>query len=144
MTEVKKFSLVKPTAQTPFHIDFDWWRQNDRNWHIELRSMLCEEHQQAFADVPEDQLIDWVDPQTAEVRQVDGLQNTLITHCARQEGFVSAQTALVDAVFRILLSNGNTPLSAAELGQRLGRPAEIILRTLAGPRVYKGIRPFLG
>lgn len=144
MTEVKKFSLVKPTAQTPFHIDFDWWRQNDRNWHIELRSMLCEEHQQAFADVPEDQLIDWVDPQTAEVRQVDGLQNTLITHCAQQEGFVSAQTALVDAVFRILLSNGNTPLSAAELGQRLGRPAEIILRTLAGPRVYKGIRPFLG
>lgn len=144
MTEVKKFSLVKPTAQTPFHIDFDWWRQNDRNWHIELRSMLCEEHQQAFADLPEDQLIDWVDPQTAEVRQVDGLQNTLITHCARQEGFVSAQTALVDAVFRILLSNGNTPLSAAELGQRLGRPAEIILRTLAGPRVYKGIRPFLG
>lgn len=144
MTEVKKFSLVKPTAQTPFHIDFEWWRENDRNWHIELRSMLCEEHQQTFADLPEDRLIDWVDPQTAEVRQVDGLQNILISHCARQEGFVNAQTALVDAVFRTLLSNGNAPLSATELGQRLGRPADIILRTLAGPRVYKGIRPFLG
>jgi hypothetical protein len=144
MTEVKKFSLVKPTIQTPFHIDFDWWRQNDRNWHVELRGLLCAEHQQAFADLPEEQLIDWVDPQTAEVRQVDGLQNTLISHCARQEGFVSAQTALVDAVFRVLLSNGNTPLSAAELAQRLGRPPEIILRTLAGPHVYKGIRPYLG
>lgn len=141
MTEAKKFSLIKPTIQTPFHVDFDWWKQNDRNWHVELRDLLCPEHQQAFADLPENQLIDWVDPETAEIRQMDGLQHALISHCARQEGFINAQTALVDAVFRLLLSNGNAPLSAAELSQRLGRPAEIILRTLAGPRVYKGIRP---
>ncbi|MEZ0396914.1 MAG: hypothetical protein ABWK53_10870 [Anaerolineales bacterium] len=144
MTEVKKFSLVKPTTQTPFHVDFEWWKQNDRNWHVELRDLLCPEHQQAFADLPEDQLIDWVDPETAEVHPMDGLQNALITHCARQEGFINAQTALVDAVFRLLLSNGNAPLSADELGRRLGRPAEVILRTLAGPRVYKGIRPVSG
>ncbi len=141
MTEAKKFSLIKPTIETPFHVDFEWWKQNDRNWHVELRDLLCPEHQQAFADLPEDQLIDWVDPETAEVHPMDGLQNALVTHCARQEGFIGAQTTLVDAVFRLLLSNGNAPLSAAELGRRLGRPPEIILRTLSGPHVYKGIRP---
>lgn len=139
----RKFSLVKPTIETPFHIDFNWWQENDRNWHVELRSLLCEEHQKAFADFPEGQLIDWVDPVTAEVRQLDGLQNTLINHCARQEGFLDEHTALVEAVFRTLLANGNTPISTEELGAQLNRPAEVILRTLSSARVYKGIRPYI-
>ena len=143
MSEPKKFSLVKPTIQTPFHVDFDWWRQNDRNWHVELRSLLCEEHQMAFADLPEEQMIDWVDPETAEVRQMDGLQNTLIDHCARQAGFLDDHTAVVEAVFRILLASGNNPTTTEELGARLNRPADVILRTLASPRVYKGIRPYI-
>jgi hypothetical protein len=143
MSELKKFSLVKPTIQMPFHIDFDWWRANDENWHIALAGMLCAEHQAAFNDLLEGQLIDWVDPETAEVRQMDGLQHTLIQHCARQVGFLDEHTAVVEGVFRLLLANGNTPMSAEELAARLHRPAEIILKTIAGPRVYKGLRPFL-
>ena len=144
MPEMRKFSLVKPTLQTPFHIDFDWWRANDTNWHVALNSLLCSEHQQAFADLPEGQMIDWVDPETAEVRQLDGLQNTLIDHCAKQPGFLDEHTALVDAIFRLLLANGNTPMSVEELSTRLNRPADTILKTIAGPRVYKGLRPFIG
>jgi len=143
MTEVKKISLIKPTLQTPFHIDFEWWRANDNNWHIALQSLLCLEHQEAYANLPEGQMIDWVDPETAEVRQLDGLQNTLINHCAKQAGFLDEHTALVDAVFRLLLANGNMPMSAEELGTQLNRPAGTILRTIAGPRVYKGLKPFL-
>lgn len=142
MSEVKRFSLVKPSLQMPFHIDFEWWQDNDRNWRVELRSLLCGEHQEAFAGLPETQMIDWIDPETAEVRQLDGLQHALINHCARQEGFLTEHTTLVDAVFRLLLANGNVPLSALELGAKLNRPADIILRTLAGPRVYKGLRPY--
>ena len=143
MTEVKKISLIKPTLQTPFHIDFEWWRANDNNWHIALQSLLCLEHQEAYANLPEGQMIDWVDSETAEVRQLDGLQNTLINHCAKQAGFLDEHTALVDAVFRLLLANGNMPMSAEELGTQLNRPAGTILRTIAGPRVYKGLKPFL-
>ena len=132
MSELKKFSLVKPTIQMPFHIDFDWWRANDENWHVALASMLCPEHQEAFASLPEGQMIDWVDPETAEVRQMDGLQHTLIQHCAKQAGFLDEHTAMVEAIFRLLLANGNTPMSAEELGARLNRPAETILKTIAG------------
>ncbi len=142
MGDVKKFSLVKPTIKTPFHIDFDWWRENDRNWHIELRSLLCPEHQEAFTNLSEDQLIDWIDPATAEVRQMDILQNALSNHCARQEDFVTSHTVLVDSVFRLLLANGNAPMSAEDLSYRINRPADVILRTLTGPRVYKGLRPY--
>lgn len=141
MPEGKRISLVKPTVSTPFRIDFDWWQKNERDWHVYLRSLLCPEHQEAFANVEEGQTIDWVDPHTAEVKPVDGIQNTLMSHCVKQPDFLTEQTALVEAVFRLLLTNGNVPMSSEELGVRLNRPAMTILRTLAGARVYKGIRP---
>jgi hypothetical protein len=142
MVVTKRFSLVKPTVDTPFHIDFEWWKKNERDWHVYLRSLLCTEHQEAFADTEAGQTIDWVDPVTAEVKPVDGIQNTLMTHCVRQPDFLTDQTALVEAVFRLFLTNGNNPMSSRDLSDRLHRPPETILRTLAGARVYKGIRPY--
>ena len=143
MNEIKKFSLLKPTIQMPIHIDFDWWQANDENWHVALASMLCPEHQEAFANLPDGQSIDWVDPETAEVLQMDGLQYTLIQHCARQVGFLDDHTVMVEAIFRLLLANGNTPMSAEQLADRLNRPAETILKTITGGRVYKGLRPYV-
>ena len=141
--EVKKrSSLVKPSINTPFHVDFEWWKKNERDWHVYLRSLLCAEHQETFANVEQGQTIDWVDPATAEVKPVEGVQNALMTHCVKQPDFLTQQTALVEAVFRLFLSNGNVPMSSSDLSARLQRPAETILRTLAGPRVYKGIRPY--
>ena len=46
LNEVKRFSLVKPTLQTPFHIDFEWWKQSDRSWRIYLRGYLSPEDQE--------------------------------------------------------------------------------------------------
>jgi len=143
LVEGKRVSLAKPGLQTPFHIDFNWWAKNDRDWRVYLRSNLCREHQIAFEQVDIEDKIDWVDPETAEVQRVDGLQNILITHCAKQPGFITEYSTLVDASFRLFLANGNTPMSVMELGERLGRPAETILRTLTGGRVYKGMRPCL-
>lgn len=135
-------SLLKPSAKTPFHIDFDWWKSNERDWHVFLRSLLCTEHQETFAEIEEDGMIDWIDPLTAEVKQVDGIQNALMSHCALEPEFTNARTAMVEAIFRIFLVNGNIPMSADELSMRLGRPAETILKTIAGSRVYRGLRPY--
>src|SRR5512143_865639 len=136
MAVVKRFSLIKPTVDTTFHIDFRWWKQNERDWHVFLRSLLRAEHQEPFAQVEEGQMIDWIDPDTAEVKPVDGIEHALMSHCALQPDFVSERTALVEAVFRLFLVNGNSPMSAEDLAKKLNRPAETILRTLAGPRVY--------
>ena len=142
MVEGKRPSLVKPSVNTPFHVDFEWWQKSERDWHVYLRTLLCPEHQEAFANVEQGQMIDWVDPVTAEVKPVEGVQNTLMMHCVKQPGFLTAQTALVEAVFRLFLTNGNMPMSSNDLGAKLNRPPETILRTLAGARVYKGIRPY--
>ncbi len=140
MAEVKRPSLVKPTVNTPFHIDFEWWQQHDREWRVHLRSCLPPEQQQAFASVDDEQ-IDWVDPETAEVQRIDGLQHALIQYASSAPDFITPRTTLVEAIFRTLLVNGNAPLTPAELGSRLNRPPAVILRTIGGRRVYKGIRP---
>ena len=136
-------SLVKPTLQTNYHVDFAWWQKTENDWHVHLSSLLCPEHREMFATLQEGELVDFVDPETAEVRPMDGIQQSILSHCALQPDFVTGQTALVEAVFRTFLANGNSPLSAQQLSERLGRPANTILVTLSGARVYRGIRPIL-
>ncbi len=108
-----------------------------------MSSLLCDEHRAMFAALEGGELIDFVDPDTAEIRPMDGIQQSILSHCALQPGFVTGQTALVEAVFRTFLANGNSPLSSQQLAERLGRPANTILVTLSGARVYRGIRPIL-
>ena len=141
MTELKRFSLIKPTFQTPFCIDFEWWMVNDTNWKIHLIDCMCEEHKKSFAEIETPQLIDWVDPETAEVQSIDALQHILISHCARQPDFINSYTTLVDAAFRALLANGNNPITVEELAKITGRSDKTLLLTLSGRTVYKGIRP---
>ena len=143
MTDVKRPSILRPTADTPFHIDFDWWQANDRDWRVYLNALLCAEHQAMFADWQDGQSFDWIDPRTAEVKPVDGIQHILMSHCARQPEFLNQHTALVEAVFRLFLINGNQPMSSANLAERLNRPQDTILKTLTGARIYRGLRPCL-
>lgn len=143
MPETKHISsLIKPTAETLFHLDFDWWQDNDSNWRIFLFEFLCPEHQGFFKDKSDTTKIDAVDPETAEIKQVDGLLFELMNHCAKQEGFISPNIPIIAKVLRTFLANGNHPLSAGELAIIVNRPVATVLATLSGPQVFKGIRQY--
>jgi hypothetical protein len=133
--------LVKPTLDTPFHIDHGWWERKGLDIGVEVRNHLCQEHRAIFSEHFDTEKIDWVDEKTGEVTQVDGLQHVLQIHCSKQPDYINENLSLVDAIFRVFLVNGNTPLTCKELSNIIGRPAERILHTLAGRQVYKGIRP---
>lgn len=141
VTESGAARLIKPSLSTRFHIDYGWWRRNEREWRVYLLSHLCAEHRTALETIAEGTKIDWIDPNTGEVRKIDGIQHALISHCSLQPEYIAPHTSLVDAVFRVFLANGNSPLTVSEIAEKIGRPAKIILRTLSGVRVYKGIRP---
>ncbi|MCP4541094.1 MAG: hypothetical protein GY832_28500 [Chloroflexi bacterium] len=134
-------TLVKPTLDTSFRIDYEWWERKELHISIELRSHLCEEHQSVFSEHFDTERIDWVDERTGEVMQVDGLQHVLQIHCSKQSSYVNEHLSLVDAIFRVFLANGNTPLTCKELGNIVGQLPNKILRTLTGRQIYKGIRP---
>lgn len=135
--------LIRPTIDTKFHIDYPWWERADRDLDVYMRSHLCPEHQETYRDMEASSLVDFVDPHTAAVTKIPAIQNILHTHCSQQPGYLTPQMSLINALFRVFMANGNTPMSSKELGARLDRSPQMILRTLSGPRVYKGIRPFL-
>jgi hypothetical protein len=132
---------VRPTIDTKFHIDFDWWGDAGRNFRVHLLTHLCEECQTRYQTYQTTELIDWIDAETAEVMQVDGLWHSLRACCSQKPDYITDSTPLSTAVFRTFLANGNEPLSSRELESKLGRPAATILRTIGGLRVYNGIKP---
>jgi hypothetical protein len=135
-------SIVKPGINTPFHIDYSWWQDNDRDWIVYLRGILGDDSEERLSNLKEGQEVDWVDPKSAEVRRVGALQFLLAEHFSKEQS-EGQSTSLVESIFREFLKNGNAPLSPSELGEMFERPATMILRTLSGARVYRGMRPVL-
>ena len=85
-------------------------------------------------------VVDYVDPNTGEVTQLNELDLAIQT-ATSQPDFINPHTSVVDSIFRVFLANGNKPLTPKELGDAIGRSPTVILKTVSGGRVYKGIRP---
>lgn len=132
---------VRPTVNTKFHIDFDWWDEKGGNFRVHLLSHLCPECQDRYQNYQEADLVDWIGADTAEVMQVDGLWHSLRTCCSLKPDYINELTPLTTSIFRVFLANGNHPLSATELQEKLQRPAGTILRTIGGFQVYNGVKP---
>lgn len=138
---VKPSRFIKPTPDTPYHIDFEWWNKADRDLRVYLKSHLCEMHRELYSNSSTDETIDWVDAQTAEIKPIDGILYQLRVHCSQQPDYITEFTSVVDAVFRVFLVNDNQPLSPRQLGERIGKDPDLILKTISGKTVYKGLRP---
>ncbi len=142
-TNPKLTRFIKPTVDTPFHIDYAWWEKRGLDINVELLSHLCPEHREAYHGQRVGEQIDWIDWKTGEVEQVDGLQYIINTHCSKEPNYVSRTATLVEAVFRVFLSNSNESLTPQQLSMRVGYRPKEILRVLSGRRVQKGLRPVL-
>lgn len=133
-------ALAKANQDTRFHIDYSWW-DNPVQLRLYLLSHIQDEDErERLSDAEEGHIVDYVHPETAEVFRYDELQLAL-QKAAQDETFINPQTSMVDNIFRVFLRNGNQPRSPRELEAEVGKSAAVILKTIGGPRVYKGIRP---
>ena len=136
----KSSTIVKPTVNTKFHIDYDWWERENNDLRAYMLTHLSPEVREKFEGREEFEIVDYIDPQTGEVHRLDEL-GLAIQEAAKQDDFITLQTSLVDSVFRVFLSNGNVPRTPRELEDDTGRDARTILKTFGGIRIYRGIRP---
>jgi hypothetical protein len=134
-------SRVRPNLSTQFHIDRELWERAGRELQVYLRDHLCPEHRQQYDESEPGLNVDHVDPHSGEVTIMDRFQHLLIAHCSQQPDFVTPQMSLINAIFRSFLASGNLPMTPEQLSERTGRSPQMILRTLSGPRIYRGIRP---
>lgn len=136
---IKTANLRRVTPDTKFHIDYGWWEES----HLDLRTYLLTRislGNDVGSELPAER-IDLVDSKTGEVRQVDAFQYLVRSYFSRHGNDLATQGSLVDAVFSVLLANGNEPMTAAEIGERVQKPAELVIKTFGGSTIYHGIRP---
>lgn len=137
-----KFSqLQRPTVDTRFYVDYEWWENSNLDMKTYVYSRLDLGEDSALDSGIEH--VDLVDPETAEVRQVDGFQYALQTYLSQMPDDFTTNTSLVDAIFYTLLANANRPMTARELAEKVHRDPETVLKTISGPKIYQGIRPIL-
>lgn len=131
---------IKPTLETKFHIDFDWWRKQRQSLGAYLQGHLCPEAKNLHPT--DNQTFDWVNPETGEVFQIDMLWHIIQTHCGQQPNFIDDSLPLTRSIFRLFIANDNTPLTSLEIYEMLHKKTpDLILRTIGGHQVYDGIRP---
>lgn len=138
--KLKPTVLRRVTPDTKLHIDYNWWKESGRDLRTYLvtRLSLGEE----FAAESNLETVDLVDSRTGEVRQVDGFQFLIRAYFNQQPSDFAAHTSLVDAVFTVLLANGNEPMPVSEIAARVRRSSDLIIRTLASSsQTFLGIRP---
>ncbi len=140
MAAGKPSFLIKPTLDTKFHIDYSWWEKSSEDLRTYLLSHLLPEQRERLSHDDEDRQVDYIDPDTGEVLQLDEL-GLAIQIAADDDNFINPHTSLVDSVFRVFLANGNFPMTPHELEEETGRSATTILKTFGGMQIYKGIRP---
>ncbi len=137
-----RLARFRPSTDTKFQIDFDWWEKSGKNFRLYLRDQLCDECRERYADHTNTEDVDWVDPDTGEVHRTDALRECLRTRCANDPEYINERLPVASACFRIFLANNNTPMTPQELSQLiLWRSPQEILRTLGGRQVYLGLRP---
>jgi hypothetical protein len=134
--------LLKPTLDTPYHIDYSWFERSGEDLRREILSQLSQDQRDHISHDSEPRMVDYVDPDSGEVLVVDEIRMAIMT-AARDPGFITEQISVIDGVFRVFLANNNQPLTPTELAERLGKPARTILGAISGRQIYKGIRPAL-
>lgn len=138
--------LLRPDVDTKFHIDYDWWAAQGRDVRVLIWEHLCQECRAKLGTHRDTEDIDWIDPGTGEVSVVDRLQYCLRECCSRRDDYIGPSTPLAASIFRVLVANGNTPLSAREIHERIGKSdPRVVLRILLGKemRTHYGIKPIL-
>ncbi len=135
--------LLRPTENTPFHIDYSWFEKNGQDVNVLIYKCLTPEQQERLAGLPADEALDFVDEATGEVRRVTRALQMIRAERAGDATFISARLPLAESVFRVFLLNDNEPLTPIELAARIGRKPSEILAQLGGRAVYNGIRPIM-
>ena len=132
--------LIKPSVETKFCIDYDWWETSRDDLNVYLLTHLSQRQRDSLEHRDLQEVFDYVHPETGEVFQLDALELAL-QESAKRDDFITEHIGLIDSVFRAFLVNGNQPLNARELAEITGRAAATILKTIGGIRIYRGIRP---
>jgi hypothetical protein len=135
--------FFRPTEQTKFHIDYDWFEKNGQDVNVLIRKYLTTEQVERIGKSLNAVAHDYIDDETGEVQHVTAAIKLIRDESAKDPNFINTKTPVFEAAFRIFLVNNNKPLTSIELAAMMGRKSVDVLTQLSGRVVYNGIRPII-
>jgi hypothetical protein len=131
---------ARTDIHTPFHIDLEWWSSRGRSLDRYLLEIL---DGQAEAPESADEVLDYIDPETAEVHQLSPLWTRVLTQRAHRADYITSLMPMTNAVLRAFIESRNQPLSAVQLQRRINRGSpQSLLRVLQSAHDQYGITPY--
>lgn len=149
----------EPTREAArFFIDTQWYEVNGRSFRAMAQGRFCPECQAKVGQVTEER-IPTVDRksnrvvyETREVRYGDQPMAVIRNCCSKQRNYITPDTPVIEAVFRVFLANGNQPVTVERLREQLsdwislrdrphGYAPELLERLIRQDRRY-GLREF--
>lgn len=133
---------LRSDIHTPFHIDLDWWTSHGRSLDRYLLEILDGKVDELGSS---GELLDYIDPETAEVFQLTPLWTRVLTQRAHRPDFITSTMPMTNAVLRALIENRNRPLSAVQIHRRINRGSpQTLLRVMESSQQQYGIAPASG
>jgi hypothetical protein len=148
---------VEAADETRFFIDQQWYDDHGLAFSIVAQSRLCYSCASKLGTFAEERY-PVIDPKTKRVtfefRKVPYAANPLPIIrdcCSRSRDYVTPETPLLEAIFRVFLANGNQPMTASTIREHLmtflpemaalrsDYPVDLIERLIRNDRMY-GLR----
>lgn len=115
-TETSKFN-------SRWFIDNTWFEQNSRSLSILVQRCLCTKCYQKLK--PDSQFV-----------SIERLMKAVKDCCSKEPEFIRIRMPVLESVFRLLLANGNKPISPGEILQQLGERCGVGLYHLSSVALY--------
>ncbi|MBI2939898.1 MAG: hypothetical protein HYY04_05615 [Chloroflexi bacterium] len=150
--------MIAEDRKTRYFIDLQWYTQNNRSFQAMAQQRLCPACKAKLGTEVQER-VPTVDPKTGrvvfEMRNVPYASNPMTvvrSCCSKERSYVTAETPVAEALFRVFLANSNQPISAEQIREQLsnyisladrphGYSPELIERIIANDRFY-GLRAF--
>ena len=141
-----------------FYVELQSYDESGRSFRAMAHSRMCESCKEKIGSETQER-VPTIDPRTGrvvfELRAVPFAQNPMSvirSCCSKKRDFITPETPLAEAVFRVFLASGNQPMDLERIREELGnyvamseRPhnyaPELVERVIRADRFY-GLREF--
>jgi hypothetical protein len=146
------------TEPARYFIDTDWYDRSNRSFRAMGQGRFCTACQAKVGDATQER-VPTVDKKTSrvvyetrDVRYGEQPMQVIRTCCSKQRNYITPETPVLEAVFRVFLASGNQPSTVERVREQLGdwislrdRPhgysGELIERLIQNDHRY-GLRAF--
>lgn len=158
MTDVLPRDPSAPDAENPrYFVDETWYTNHNKSFRTVAQTRLCPSCRKKLGTEVQEQVptVDSRGRVVYELRAVPFANNPLSEirkHCSKEGQYITGETPLMEAIFRVFLANGNQPADIPTIVEQLAayvppseRPRaytdEVVQRLLESPNQY-GMRRF--